>query len=107
MTNKEAVDILERNYPSSCFEDLRNAVDIAIKALSAQPERKKGKWELHYSRPYVFADMYWHCSICGYKNNDNWASTYHRYCPHCGSEMLLGSYGEVIYSQSSGAEMRQ
>ena len=34
----EAIDILKRNYPSSCFEELCKAVDIAIKALSAQPE---------------------------------------------------------------------
>lgn len=34
----EAIDVLKRNYPSSCFEDLCKAVDIAIKALSAQSE---------------------------------------------------------------------
>ena len=34
----DAIDTLKRNYPSSCFEDLCKAVDIAIKALSAQPE---------------------------------------------------------------------
>lgn len=38
MTREEAIDILKRNYPSSCFEDLCKAVDIAIKALSVQPE---------------------------------------------------------------------
>ena len=32
----DAIDVLKRNYPSSCFEDLCKAVDIAIKALSAQ-----------------------------------------------------------------------
>ena len=34
----DAIDVLKRNYPSSCFEDLCKAVDIAIKALSAQAE---------------------------------------------------------------------
>ena len=34
----DAIDVLKRNYPSSCFEDLCKAVDIAIKALSAQLE---------------------------------------------------------------------
>lgn len=38
MTNEEAIDVLKRNYPSSCFEELCKAVDIAIKALSAQQE---------------------------------------------------------------------
>ena len=37
MTREEAIDVLKRNYPSGCFEELCNAVDIAIKALSAQP----------------------------------------------------------------------
>ena len=32
----EAIDVLKRNYPSSCFEDLCKAVDIAIKVLSEQ-----------------------------------------------------------------------
>ena len=37
MTREEAIDVLKRNYPSSCFEDLCKAVDIAIKALE-EPE---------------------------------------------------------------------
>ena len=32
----DAIDVLKRNYPSRCFEDL---CDIAIKALSVQPEQ--------------------------------------------------------------------
>jgi hypothetical protein len=36
----DAIDVLKRNYPSSCFEDLCKAVDIAIKVLSAQPEQR-------------------------------------------------------------------
>lgn len=38
MTRKEAIDVLKHNYPSACFTDLCEAVDIAIKALSAKPE---------------------------------------------------------------------
>ena len=34
----DAIDVLKRNYPSSCFEDLCKAVDIAIKVLAVQPE---------------------------------------------------------------------
>lgn len=34
----DAIDVLKRNYPSSCYEDLCKAVDIAIKALSAHHE---------------------------------------------------------------------
>ena len=38
MTNEEAIDILKHNYPSACFTELCEAVDIAIKALSADPQ---------------------------------------------------------------------
>lgn len=38
MTNEEAIDVLKHNYPSMCFTDLCEAVDIAIEALSEQPE---------------------------------------------------------------------
>lgn len=37
MTREEAIDVLKKNYPDSCFELLREAVDIAIKSLK-QPE---------------------------------------------------------------------
>lgn len=33
MTEKEAIEILKCNYPSECFEQLREAVDMAIEAL--------------------------------------------------------------------------
>ena len=38
MTREEAIDVFKHNYPSSCFTDLFEAVEIAIQALSAQPE---------------------------------------------------------------------
>lgn len=38
MTREEAINVLRHNYPSACFTDLCKAVDIAIKALSEQPE---------------------------------------------------------------------
>ena len=38
MTREEAIDVLKHNYPSSCFEDLCEAVETAIQSLSAQPE---------------------------------------------------------------------
>ena len=33
MTREEAIDVLKANYPDPCFSDLREAVDVAIKAL--------------------------------------------------------------------------
>lgn len=50
-------------------------------------EPRKGKWERHYSRPNVYADLFWHCSECGYKNDENYAPVYHHYCPNCGARM--------------------
>ena len=37
MTIKEAIETLEANYPDACYEQLREAVDLAIYALK-QPE---------------------------------------------------------------------
>ncbi len=34
MTRKEAIDVLKKNYPDSCFELLREAVDTAFEALA-------------------------------------------------------------------------
>ena len=38
MTREEAIDVLKHNYPSACFTDLCEAVEIAIQALSTQSE---------------------------------------------------------------------
>lgn len=54
---------------------------------SAQPESDSGRWERHYSRPGVYADLYWHCSKCGYKTDYQYANVNHHYCPHCGRKM--------------------
>lgn len=56
-------------------------------------EVRRGKWERHYSRPNVFADLYWHCSACGYKNDNQWANVYHLYCPNCGAKMDVVNVG--------------
>lgn len=53
----------------------------------AQPESDSGRWERHYSRPGVYADLYWHCSKCGYKTEYQYANVNHHYCPNCGRKM--------------------
>lgn len=75
------------------IEEFKRTPTVAIRAKhtveklpSAQPERKTGKWERHYSRPNVYADLCWHCSECGYKSSYNWANHYN-FCPNCGSKM--------------------
>ena len=73
-------------------EQVREAVEMAKRGIvqvfpSAQPERKKGKWERHYSRPNVYADLFWHCSECGYKSDNQYAYLYYNFCPNCGADM--------------------
>lgn len=82
MTREEAIDVLKHNYPSACFTDLCEAVDIAIKALSVQPERKKGKWLICDEDEYgaVYA---WKCSECG----EFIDMAKYAYCPNCGCKM--------------------
>lgn len=36
MTNEEAIDVLEHNFPSSCYTDLCEAVNVAIEALQRE-----------------------------------------------------------------------
>jgi len=67
----------EPHYPSWYAEQIKELP-------SAGP--KTGKWERHYSRPNVYADLLWHCSECGYRSSDNWADKFN-FCPNCGADM--------------------
>jgi len=68
------------------------------KLLSAQPERKKGKW-IHgreVCREYMGTALitvqysHWECSVCGYRteNEPIW-----KFCPNCGAYMRGGKDG--------------
>ena len=63
----------------------RDSLIVAVRKAFAEP--KRGKWERHYSRPNVYADLFWHCSECGYKDSENYAPVYHHFCPNCGAKM--------------------
>ena len=54
------------------------------KGLSAQPDRKKGKWLTNEEivRPTRFIE--WHCSSCG-KGMEAMGSLGFNFCPNCGS----------------------
>ena len=41
MTITEAIETLRANYPDACFEQLREAVDMAINALTAQEQKER------------------------------------------------------------------
>jgi len=63
MTREEAIDVLKHNYPSACFTDLCEAVEMAIQALSAQPEIircKDCKWSVEHYDTDLNAP-YWIC----------------------------------------------
>jgi len=47
----------------------------------------RGEWVHHFIRPNVFADSFWHCTVCGYRNGEHWANVYHHFCPNCGADM--------------------
>ena len=69
-----------------CLDD---DITCILEEVPTIEERKTGKWERHYSRPNVYADMCWHCSNCGYKTPDNWANKW-KFCPDCGARMQEG-----------------
>ena len=52
-----------------------------------EQDDKIGKWERHYSRPGVYADLYWWCSHCNHPISDQLAGLYYKYCPYCGAKM--------------------
>ena len=43
MTNVEAIETLRANYPDACYALLREAIDVAIKALQRKPLKYLGE----------------------------------------------------------------
>lgn len=76
------------HYPGAPYIDagISIAIGKVCDAPTIEPERKTGKWERKYSRPGVYADLCWHCSICGGKFSDTYANMW-KYCPDCGAKM--------------------
>ena len=73
MTREEAIETLRANYPDKCYESLRNAVDIAIEALEAEPVK--------HAYVIVDEDGNTECSNCG--SGECWGN----YCSNCGARM--------------------
>lgn len=94
ISRKAAIKEVSRNITCKGWKDVARVVELMkifadrIEQLPpAQPESDSGRWERHYSRPGVYADLYWHCSKCGYKTDYQYANVNHRYCPNCGRKM--------------------
>lgn len=50
-------------------------------------DKKQGKWERQWSRPGVYANLFWWCSCCKKPTSYQDAGIFYEYCPHCGAEM--------------------
>lgn len=87
MTREEAIETLRANYPDKCYESLRNAVDVAIESLKAEPV-KHGRWIP--AQDYSNGNEDIECSNCG-----EWFKSLElcgrlgepNYCPVCGTKM--------------------
>lgn len=84
MTNETAIHrLLLVRHRKDCTELLAKALDMAIEALSAQPERK-GEWILVNGKTSINCSYCYHCS---------WSLTFEdtvrsfNYCPNCGADM--------------------
>lgn len=91
MTREEAIDVIKHNYPSACFTDLCEAVEMALQALSAQPELTVGKW-IGYNgdnpdwQRTDGSPVFLTCSECGATVINNFAAKWN-YCCSCGADM--------------------
>ena len=83
ISRKMAIDAIENAFDRETILN-RFVRKIAISAVrllpSAQPERKKGKWEI-----YVISMLDGEgcrCSECGFEGMPHWD-----FCPNCGCQM--------------------
>ena len=83
ISRKQAIEVVQNRHMMLSKEKVLLINDLE-KLPPAEP--KTGKWERHYSRPNVYADLLWHCSECGYRSSDNWADKFN-FCPNCGADM--------------------
>lgn len=70
-----------------CLNTKDRAIDAndIIRFPSAEPERKKGKWQRRKDEDC------WECSEChAYLDNDDICNHNFYYCYHCGAEMTRG-----------------
>lgn len=77
MTKEEAINTLEHNHPSICYEDLCKAVELQI----------PNEWETEKFDPSYFSytepKMVYVCIDCkGITDNA------YKYCPHCGKAKI-------------------
>lgn len=64
-------------------------IDVIEALPSAQPERKKGKWDTFFYDSYKVHKIGVECSCCGYRTQERT-----NYCPDCGAAMMKGETDE-------------
>ena len=77
MTREKAIELLKRHNLYSPTKQIEEAMDMAIEALTGQPQ---SKWTICYDVDYS-TDIY-QCIQC---HNINWYPS--NYCPNCGAKM--------------------
>ena len=77
----------------SLIDHIKTAIDVdpwakkMVEELLKEQETKTGKWERQYSRPGVYANLFWWCSVCKEPTRYNDAGIFYKYCPHCGAKL--------------------
>ena len=72
---------------------MRSLAEKLTELPSAEPKRKKGRWEVQPStgddRPFIW----WKCSECGhviFSETERDRREFHAFCGRCGAEMTRG-----------------
>ena len=82
-------NLIRREDALDAVNDCGICIQKIVDIPSAEPERKKGKWE--YPRKFGHAHLLGKCSVCGKYEGAEWIVLDNpNFCPHCGSEMTRG-----------------
>ena len=83
-------DLIDRQDVLDAVNDCGICIQRILDIPSAEPERKKGTWEVQPStgedRPYIW----WKCSECGhviFSETERDRREFHAFCGRCGAEM--------------------
>ena len=88
ISRQAAIDALAKFVPYAICDEstesytngLTDAYNLICQLPSAQPERKRGKWEIYVIS--LFDGVGCRCSECGFEGVPYWD-----FCPNCGADM--------------------